>query len=417
MTIPSPIAGTGLAQAQSEAVSGRFTLRGPDGSEATIGELRSGFSQGFVFELIDITKPEALEVHVMVLNPRVYNLSEPFQLTLTPTAGDTVNSEQQGIIVREIALEGTYGLIKKRAEGFQGVQGGGAALSGTEHFTALRNLFRRYSALKKDASQAPNIRMIFHALRSDDHFTVEPRTFDTPRDAARTRVHYDYRITLAGIGPAEESRLRPKDDPLSIGDPLQEISRALSDARAAYADVIQKVAVAQRKVANIATVLRQAAQFINQTGAFVTGVTDLITYPIKSVGALADVVSQSADQLASSSADLVTGSSVFYEAQRTLFRLEASINRIALFPEKFQATAATTTDPYRGEKNLTQADIQGLTAGATIGSRVRVAYGSEGSLDSIYACTTASSLYASRGPTQSRDWQRRTTQHQKRSPF
>jgi hypothetical protein len=159
----------------------RYTLTGPDGSTASIAELRTGFRQGFVFELLDLTRPLIpLEVHVMVLNPVKYTLSEPFQLTLTPGEDDTVVAEENGIIVREVMLEGTYGIQDKRAQGFIGAQGGGQALSGNAHFNALRNMFRRYSAIKKDPRRAANVVMIFHALRATS------RRLETLRRPGRT---------------------------------------------------------------------------------------------------------------------------------------------------------------------------------------------------------------------------------------
>lgn len=366
----------------------RFVLRGPDGSEASIGEIRTGFSQGFVFELLDLANPGTpLEVHVLVLNPTAYTLSEPFQSTLTPTEADTVIAEENGIIIREITLAGTYGLAPKTARGFIGAQGGGQALSGTEHFNKLRNLFRRYSALKKDPNRSANIQLIFHALRDDDHFVVVPRVFDTPREAQKTRVHYEYRITLAAIDEAVVSGLRAQPDTsgYDFTDAVRDINEAFNDARAAVAEVTANLAQIRQRVGNIQAVIGNAAQLLNAVGGFVSGATSLINYPLQLAATVTNQLADAGDQLI----DSLDGSTygVLTENARSLCRLEAAVDRIAMYDDRFQATAQNIEDFFQGERGITNDDVaqSGTSSapgagGVTVGSRTRTVTGSDGRL-------------------------------------
>jgi len=354
-----------------------FNLVGPDGveRETSISELRDGFTQGYVFELLDTARGRdpILEVFVLVLNPRSYTLSEPFQVTLTPAESNTVISEQSGIIVREITIEGTFGLAKKTAKGFIGAQPG--ALTGTDHFQRLRSLFRRYSNLKKDPVTSATTQLIFHALRDDDHFRVEPRSFETPRDARSTRAHYDYRITMAAM-PAQDSKLAYRIDPfVAIARGTIDIFQAFNDARAAYAQIIGAVDALRFKLEKVEAFLNNAALFLNITGEFLEGTAKLINFPLQAAVRIADQFEYGADRiLAGANANTI---GVLNEHARNMRHLAQSIDRIAMYPAKFKALGELGR-AYSGEKKLTSNDIENNLAGANSGSRTRIASGSEG---------------------------------------
>lgn len=383
----SSLGSSGSAPAQ------RYVVRGPDGSTASVSELREGFRQGFVFELLDLTRAATpLAVHVMVLNPIRYTLSEPFQIQLTPGEDNKVVKEGNGIIVREITLEGTFGLSKKRAQGFVGAQGSGNPLSGTEHFNELRNLFRRYSALKKDPAQNANVVLIFHALRDDDHFIVEPREFNTPRDAARTRVHYDYRITMAATDEATVSGLHQTVDQsgFNFNDALRDINEAFNDGRAAFAEVTANLSNIKRQVGNIQAVMGNAAQMLNSVGNFISGASELIQFPIQLCATITDQLATAGDTLidVTSNAVVSTVETVtFRENSRSMRRLESAIDRIAMYNDKFQELAQRIETVFDGERRITNADVQSSgqgsapgAGGVTVGSRTRVVGGSDGRL-------------------------------------
>src|SRR3990170_1960072 len=96
--------GTGLSGAHSGGSAGTDSYVSnaalginPDDPGVPVAAIRAGFRSGYVFELRDLREPIPIQVHVLVLNPRSYTLSEPFQSTLTPTEDNTVVAEETGI--------------------------------------------------------------------------------------------------------------------------------------------------------------------------------------------------------------------------------------------------------------------------------------------------------------------------------
>lgn len=356
----------------------RFELAVPGQATTTIGDARLGFRNGYVFELINTRENRILKVIVLVLNPRVYTLTEPFAATLTPAEDDTVVSEENGIIVRNIILEGTFGLREKRATGFQGAQGNGSPLSGNAHFRELRQMFRQYSQLKKDPRFSADIRMIFHSLRDDDHFVVVPRSFETPRDSRTTRMHYDYRITLDAIAEADSSTLRPTPDRRSgFEDAVRSINEAFQDGRAFFADVAADLSTFQRKLGNIQTVMLNAARFLNSVGNVVSGAERLISFPLQLAATSMEMLVEAADDLAVRTVGLPDN--VWVNGERAIRRIEAAGNRIMMFPDHFGPDAfQNIKETFRGERGATREDVAAATSGVTIGTRTRVVAGTSG---------------------------------------
>lgn len=386
---------TSLVSTQADLLgSHRYVLRGPDGSEANISELRESFRQGFVLEVLDLStgappspRGDGGSTFVFPLNPTRYTLTEPFQNTLTPAENDTVVTEENGIITREIVLEGTFGLSQKRATGFLNVQGNGARLSGTDHFNLLRNFFRHYSALKKDPATAANVVMVFHALRDDDHFVVVPTSFESPRDAGSNRVHYQYRLQMTAVEESTVSGLVPRVETTSYNftQSLRDITNAFNSARAAVAEVTANIAEIRRKVQNINTVFQSAAGVLNAVGGFVNGTVALINTPLQAVASAAESLSTAADTLTDAVASAPFG--VLAENARSLRRIEAAFDVFMMYPDKFQDEVARVEDFFAGETRATTddyaaAEASGASApgqdgagGMTVGSRTRAARG------------------------------------------
>lgn len=354
-----------------------FTINALTDAIADVFDVKEGFRRGFVFELRDVRDVFPLQVHVLVLNPEKYVISEPFQSVLTPTEDDHVVREENGLIIREISIEGTMGLTGKRATGFAGVQFGGAKESGNKHFHDLRQMFRKYSRLKKSGLNSAHVRMIFHSLKDDDHFIVVPRFFETPRDARSTRAHYRYRISLAVVGLAENNLIPADvDDPFDFfTDELASVSAAFNDARSFFAEVTADLSIIKRKVANINAVMLQAAGIINAVGNMLRGGGELIAYPLSLAEQVLASVERAADTMATSVLDATQGTDA--RIQGSLRRLGQSLDRIKMFPHRFGPSALEKSKAaYRRELALTEDDIAENLGGATIGSRTRITAGS-----------------------------------------
>lgn len=356
----------------------------PSATPTALTDVEFGFRQGYVFEMIELTEPQrSISTFVFPIAPRVYRLSEPNAATLTPAQGNQVVTEEYGSIIRDIELEGTFGLTKKRASGYEGVQGGGRPISGNEHFRLLRNFFRRYYELKQDAVRGPQTQMRFHSLREDDHWVVVPKSFDTPRDAKTTRVHYDYRIMLSAVGVVDDV-LAPRtvsSDTNAFSDALRDISKGLNDARAFFSDAnVFLTRDVQRGVfGNLQAVLLNAGSVINAASNFLRTGAGFINIPFQFAANVCAQIEQLADDLE------VTAQSPLDEianAARNMRKIEASFNRILAWPDKFEQNwnnkVRAIENAFAGERRITQRDIIDGTAGATAGTRTRVAYGSEG---------------------------------------
>jgi hypothetical protein len=338
---------------------------------APLRDVRTGFRSGFVFELRDTLRPDRpVSVHSFALNPQQYMLTEPFQSTLTPTEDNAVVAEENGQIIREIVISGTFGLKEKRGPSFSGDQG---SRSGNEHFIHLRELFRQYSRIKQDPEQAARHVLIFHSMRDDDHFIVVPRSFETPRDAKSTRYHYPYRITLAVIAEATTST-----ELLGLPKVVRALSSAFHDARSHFAEVSNVLGSIKGRVQDIESVLVQSAELINSVGEVLDGTRDLINFPLELATDVATDLAVAADRLANSTAQLTPGS-IEESASRQMRRLEAALDRILAIPEKFgPSSIQDTLERYEGEQGFSEDDLANNAAGATIGSRTRLALGSGG---------------------------------------
>jgi len=361
----------------------RISLGGaPDVEPVSVADLRIGFKAAFVLELVEDDNPNALDTHVFPLNPQGYTLSEPFTSTLTPGEDDGVVVEENGTIISEISLSGTPGFAVKTSASFLGVGGkeiGGVKQSGNLHFHALRKFFRRYSKIKKDPTLGPRVKMHFHCLKDDDHFIVVPRSFETPRDARSTRVHYEYRISLAAVGLSDRSFKDPVD-PFGMDDVFRVINEAFNDARSFFAELTADLSAIKRKVGNIQSVMINVGGFLNAVGNFVRGAGEVIQFGIQQVVTIIDQLDSSLDQLTSSLFDATFGT--LGNAVRSGRKLTQALQRIAVFGDRFENAADDRLSRLRGifsgEKALTRFDIENAEAGASFASSTRIARGSEG---------------------------------------
>ena len=132
------------------------------------------------------------------LHPSNISLSEPFATQLVPTQGGGVYAESQGSILRSLTLAGTTGyrpnISGQVSNNLSNVIPHSVGEStGFLNFLKLRNVFRNYSDLKKDASQAYKTYMIWYNNKEQEAWFFEPSTFTTSRDAS-SPFTYNYAI-------------------------------------------------------------------------------------------------------------------------------------------------------------------------------------------------------------------------------
>lgn len=345
----------------------------------TLPNVANAFETGFVFELIDSRREKPIDQHVLVLNPRRYTVSEPFQSTLTPTEDNTVIEETNGIIVREINMEGTFGLKKRSPPRFS--SSAQADKSGNEQFALLRRLFQTYSKLKQAPNEAPFISLHFHALRENDHWVVVPRAFEMPRDAKLTRMHYDWRITLTAIAPSGAVRLKAVKDDYSFTDALRDINQAINDATAFFNDISVFKQAVRRKIANIDAILISVEGLITQVSLAMAspGFGNSIDYSYERAKEVVDEVKDLADQFATSFDETMKGNDAV--AERAMRKLEAALGTTLAYPEQFKEVSRDRKRRiermFLGERALSEDDLSDETGGATENSALRVQRGTE----------------------------------------
>ncbi len=343
----------------------------------SLQDVRFGFRSGYMLEIVELSSPASvLHTFVFPLAPQKYELGDPYAVVLTPTMAGTVVAEENGVLMQDITLEGTFGLRKRKKGISSGAQQAGADRSGTEHFSGLREFFREYSRRKKNPALGYKTQMRFHSFREDDHFVVTPKMFSQPRDSKSTRMHYAYRIQMTAIATSEAPETVNDDTGNFFEDAGAAISAALNDARAAFQEVNAKLSQAKRYAQNIETVVIQAAGLITSVAGMVRGTTELINYPIKLAMNVADDIERAVDDM--QNALYEQGVSPLAEVASvpgSLKKLELAFTRIGCFPERFQAGVEDALrrieNAYAGERRLTQDDIDNGTAGADEGSRLR----------------------------------------------
>ena len=348
---------------------------------APLSSLRADLRNGYVFELVRLRAPRPERVVVLPLNPTRYDITEPHASVLTPGSGGFVVDESNGVVMRELAIEGTFGVKERATAGIPGFGSDSRAKSGNEHFRDLRNLFRSYDEMRKDPQFGPDVKLVFHSLRDDDHWILAKPTFSTPRNSKQNRVHYSYRISAVIIGKADSiSRMKTgltvPDDTFRFSDALRDVGEAFNDARAAFTNLTQVFETAKRKVGNLQALMLSVSGFVNAVGNAVRqGGRLVIDYPFRLVASLANTVGDAADSLAEGFLDGTVGAAA--DAERSLREIENAIDRIAMFPDHFvRESGSDIARRYLGDRALTANDIADGTAGAGPGSRIAMTLGS-----------------------------------------
>ena len=133
------------------------------------------------------------------VNPRSISLSEPFATHIVPTQASGVYAESQGVVLRSLSISGTTGY---RPGLPTSTDGGGHTIpheigepTGFLNFIKLRNLFRNYSDLKKDAGQAYNTYLVWYNGKEQETWFCEPTDFSLSRDAG-SPFTFNYSISL-----------------------------------------------------------------------------------------------------------------------------------------------------------------------------------------------------------------------------
>ena len=161
---------------------------------------------------------------VFNMNPRNITMDEPASTTIVPTQDGGQFIESHGQLYKNISIRGTTGLRPNRQilpvievaltvpipslDFFSGLPFG--EKSGFEDFIDLRNMFRLYWSMKRDAASAYKTVMVWQNVHEEEFYIVEPITFRTEKDSSSpVTFSYDIQLrTIQRVDIAELTRAR-----------------------------------------------------------------------------------------------------------------------------------------------------------------------------------------------------------------
>lgn len=271
--------------------------------------------------------------------PRVYNLSEPFTTNIQPAQNGGVIVDSQGILLRDITIEGTFGLrpnkkydpdsaFKREARGlydsvnnlvdsFKKTFGLSSTSSvdpitklpngevtGWEEFMKLRNFIRSYSEYCKDVNKAYKTYMVFTNVFENESWFVEPIAFRSHRSVPGDRFTFTYALDMKAIKKATTKISIPED--VVIGDQRSWINKIFSKIQDVIALANNAIAVVEAGIDFVNGILNNALEVINQVknliyqaSNLIAGVQQVINFPkrvVSEINSLCVAASYLADQ-------------------------------------------------------------------------------------------------------------------------
>lgn len=244
------------------------------------------------------------------INPQSFEYALPFSAELTPLQEGGVVTEENGIVIGEITIEGTTGFKLRPLRDTSAGSGdgdftgeltksvlspvaAGDEVSGQYAFWRLANrCFDGYSALKKDPKAAAKTYMELHISKDDLHLEVVPRDFTLKRDSGRNRVTYQYTIRLAVVGAALPRIFPSPDENLltKIKNTISRIRTAVQQIAATVDDVTQALDEISRTITSVAGILDDFKSVIQAHNDLLDGTKRFLTIPKTFMNSLAEQV-------------------------------------------------------------------------------------------------------------------------------
>ena len=310
----------------------------------------------YILELRSPGIPTGTAFMTLPLGPEHYTVGTVFRQSVTPTLGGLV-AEERGILWRTITVSGTFGLAPKF--GFDSSQQGfdtlkinamGDTLSGPAWTRRMvRNFFERYAALKADPIHAADTLLIWHDVKTDNHYVVVPEQVDIDRGVQR-RFQYPYSMRLKAI--AEDRAIAPI--------PAASLKK-LTIARNAIAKVAKGVASVSASIQEASALLGEVRYFVDTIDQITDELATIVDSSTSFVEGVTDTISVGRDFIASTTSLLASG----------LALMEAATSLPDTVRQNYQL-AADGLDAIAGQQTafgVTYADeaavIQAAEAGAT----------------------------------------------------
>jgi len=244
------------------------------------------------------------------INPRSFSYTLPFSAELTPLQEGGVVTEENGVVIGEITIEGTTGFKLRQIRDTSAASGDGEftgdltskvmspvsagdEVSGQYAFWRLANrCFDGYSALKKDPKASAKTSMELHVSKDELHLEVVPREFALRRDSTRSRVTYEYSIRLAVIGAAQTRVFPSPDEGLltKLRNTISRIRTSVQQIAATVDDVTQALDEISRTITSVAGILDDFKSVIDAHNDLLDGTKRFLSTPKSFMNNLAEQV-------------------------------------------------------------------------------------------------------------------------------
>ena len=289
----------------------------------------------------------ATVVFVFPRGPTSYSVDRVMRQVVTPTVGGAI-AEERGLLWREIAIEANFGLEPKKAYDTSGDTTGvptGAALSGPMWTRRMvRNVFERYAQLKADPNTCAGTSLIWHDMKTDDHWLIVPERVSIRRVIASRGM---YPVSISGkaiadaVGitlPIPESDIvaKAKNVVTEINTALTIVSSAIQETSAILGEVRAIASTIDDTIDKITTIINSAQAFVDGANAIAIG-RMFVTSAAEALEAVIALLETSASAITSIPDDV---RQTFIDALRGL---EAMAAQTRAFGEPYNATTGSMT--------------------------------------------------------------------------
>lgn len=133
------------------------------------------------------------------INPQRETITEPHGATVTFTQGGGKIIQSEGMVSKEINIQGTCGVYPNERR--QRLPDSGIG-SGFEAFKMLQNVFRRYCFLRRYGDLTQGLQLIYINRRTQESWVVMPKVYSA-EDATEHNFNRAYTIQLETLYPYE----------------------------------------------------------------------------------------------------------------------------------------------------------------------------------------------------------------------
>lgn len=268
--------------------------------------------------------------------PEEVTLEEKHLLTLVPLPGlDVFYKESHGHDIRTVSWRGTFGIKQRKLAD-------GTTKTGLDLFFAFKKaVWDQYlvNASSKDPRIRKGARIEYHDYTQDLHYYAEPVRFLTPR-GRDNKTFFKYDIAFQLHAPIKQAIDLPVKDAKAIARQTNNaLKRFLEKIKAVGSWIADKAEKLQNLVNRY--VIQPVTQLVGALDSFLSGVTAVISLPLKITAQIIDGIALVVEQVGTLTNDIVT------TGINDLRNIRRATMRVAAAGELFKANMDIAADDYR----------------------------------------------------------------------